>query len=334
MSNEFAEFQTEYESAQNLERFSRRSLFLGGAALAGVVADVTLTNHLQRERSRVEIAEISDDETRERFPNNLWLIAPGFKMGWDDSRRIAESLEPTMRQRGRIAYIGYSNKGLDTYELKTRVNSYIEQEDIQKVYLYGHSFGGMVATELAHHLQRDTDVDSALIALDSSPSSQFDVKAKAELHFLSLLENLHVPIPTAGRAAYELGERTVNKDERSLSDIWHQSLEQLYPGAPSSQLIKSEAAYIEHFDPREFPLASRTDVAMLANMADETVNISSATKHWSEYLKDAFKEVYWTNGARPAHASPFWNEEIYNHKLKILQATLLPLGYYRYRKFY
>lgn len=334
MSNEFETFKSLVDSSERLENLSRRSLLAGGLAVGLVTADMALTDHLQAERSRVQIAEVSDDETREKFPHSAWLVVPGFKMGWDDSRAIAEKLTPSMSERGRVAYMGYSNQGLNLNEIKYNLDAFVEKEDIHELYLYGHSFGGMVALELASHMQKNTDIDCSTLLQDSSPSSREDVKARAELNTLTLLNTLNIPIPTCGRAVFELGERTVNKHERTFSDIYHQTVEQLRPGAPSSRLIRTEAAYIQHFDAREFSLRPNTNVAMLANMADETINISSATHHWSDLLKDAFKEVLWTNGARPAHASPFWNQGIYNQKILTAQQTLLPLYTKRYTNYY
>lgn len=328
------QFHSDHDAAERIGKFSRRTLFVGGAALAGVYADMAMTDHLQRERSRVQIAEVSDDETREKFPHDLWLVLPGFKMSWDDSRRIAESLEPSMRERGRIAYAGYSNNGLHMPEIKREVDTFLEREDIKQLFIYGHSFGGMVGSEVAHHIQNETDVDCQRGLLDSSPSSVLDVKQKLQIDTLTLLDRLNIPIPTCGRAVFEGGERLFNKNERTYNQIYHQTRDELLPGAPSSRLIRSEGAYIHDFNIREFPLATDTDICMLANMGDETVNIPSAISHWSSELKQAFRDVLWTNGARPAHASPFWNPKIYNNLVLQYENEYMPTHQRLYKRYF
>ena len=334
MSMNHERFNSDYDAAERIGKFSRRTLFIGGAALAGVYADMAVADHLQQERSRVQVAEISDDETREKFPHDLWLVLPGFKMGWDDSRRIAESLSPSMRERGRIAYAGYSNKGLHLPEIKREVDTFLECEDIKRLFIYGHSFGGMVGSEIAHHIQNETDVDCNIGLLDSSPSSVRDVRQKLQIETLALLDRLNIPIPTCGRAMFEGGERITNKDERSWGEVYHQTAAELVPGAPSSRLIRTEGAYIHDFDIREFPLSSDTNICMLANIEDETVNISSAISHWSSELKKAFRDVLWTNGAQPAHASPFWNPKIYNTLVLQYENKYMPTHRRPYKRYY
>lgn len=329
MSNEFEEFASHIQSAERVEEISRRALIRCGLAATALTADLYTTDIIQNTRNYVQVAKTHDtmDST---YRYESWMVLPGFKMSWEDSRRIANSLAPTMLERGHVSYVGYSNEGLDVDEVVESIDTFAKKEKIRKLHLYGHSFGGMVSKEVAEQLASHSNIEVDAIAFDSTPSAYEDIYEKAEVDFLSGCYEAQLSIPTTLRGMLEIGERTVNKHERTWRQVLEQSLRELTPGAPSSKLILSEASYIRNYNPAGHPVDPSTKFGMLANMEDKTVNISSATQHWSDILQGAFGPVEWTRGAKPAHASPFWNQEIYNRQFRQAQARLLPYDRNRY----
>ena len=110
----------------------------------------------------------------------------------------------------------------------------------------------MVAVQVAARLLELHGVQVAFILLDSSPASRYDVLDQSWFDGVVFLYESGFRFPTVLRGGYELGERVLNKHERSWGQILDQTMEQLSPIAPSSVLIQTESAYIYHFDLNRF----------------------------------------------------------------------------------
>lgn len=321
--SKLSEFSANLSAIERLQLSRRKLLGMGLAGLA-IAADLKITEEVQAVRDHTHIAEISTPEAQENHPSSSWLLLPGFNTSWEGSRWIASSLQDTMEERGRVSYLGYSNKGLDIDEVKDSVETYVRNENLENVYLYGHSFSSMVALEVAEHLKKSTNVHIPLFTPDSSPSSEVDIYERKELDLLSLSYKNGFKITSALRGCMGLAERTANKNERTWREVVSQSLEDLLPGAASSALMQSQANYISNFRLKDHELPYETAVAMLANVNDETVNISQATAAWEDFCGLQFGGVYWTTGAKPAHASPNWNSKLYSLRLQAIQERFLP----------
>ena len=198
---------------------------------------------------------------------------------------------------------------------------------LDTLYFYGHSFGGMVATQVAARLRELHGIEVAFILLDSSPYSKYDVLDQSWFEGVVFLYESGFRFPTVVRGGYELGERMLHKDERSWGQVVDQTLEQLSPIAPSSVLIQSESAYIYHFDATRFVgKLGGTRMAFIGNPRDRTVDYETARDSWSLTFKDNMaSDSQRTDGARPAHASPGWNPFVYRPVIEGLQDELFPL---------
>lgn len=318
------------QSAQEIRKFSRRTLF-GMAALAGVtLTDMIYTKEIQRERDYVDVKTISDQETAEKFPGSAWLFLPGFKTSWEEADWMASSLEPTMKERGQIARVGYSNTGFVFEDIYQSVRSYIDTNKLHDLFLYGHSFGGMLAVQMAARLERDkAPVNVRLITLDSSPHSRDDVKDQQMFDDIALTYSPDYLAPTTARAVLELSERVVHKNERSWQTVIQQTIDQLKPAAPSTELMQTEARYIYSYHANNFAdqLNPQTKVCHMGNPLDDTVDFAQAHTGWQQSLPHNFFSVpYSTVGTHPPHASPQWNSGIYNTQLREIQHFLLPLA--------
>jgi pimeloyl-ACP methyl ester carboxylesterase len=315
--------------ASELQKFSRRTL-LGMGALAGVAfTDMIYTKEIQRERNYVDIKTISNKETYNTFPNSSWLFFPGFKTSWEEADWMASTLEPTMKERGQIARVGYSNTGFDMDTIYRAVRTHIAKNNLTDLFFYGHSFGGMAAVEIAARLQQDeTPVNVRLISLDSTPHSRYDVKDQQMFDDIALTYNPEYLTPSTARAVMELSERVVHKNERSWLTVFQQTIDQLKPAAPSTQLMQTEAVYIYgyHADRYSNRLNPNTRISYMGNPLDDTVDFHGAVAGWKQDLPHNFlASPYSTTGTHPAHASPQWNGGIYNMQLREIQHFLLPL---------
>lgn len=299
-------------SAESLKRFSRRRFLVGSALGLTLAADLFVTRQIQRHREDLEILRVRDDAAERRFPAASWFLFPGYKTSWEETVWILNSLRPALASRGQLAGIGYSNRGLDVDDIVAAVYRYIRNHQLRRIYFYGHSFGGMLAVEVAARLlERGVAVE--LIILDSSPAGAQDVLDRAMFRGVAALYDAGYRIPSVLRGGYELGERVLHKDERTWNTVVDQTLEQLSPLAPSTTLIQAEASYIYHFDVRRYADALGTaSLAFIGNPDDKTVNYFGAKYEWAAvFPRNLVTNSLITEGAQPAHASPQWNPGTY-----------------------
>jgi pimeloyl-ACP methyl ester carboxylesterase len=207
------------------------------------------------------------------------------------------------------------------------VIEHVRAHQLTTLYFYGHSFGGMVATQVAARLRELHGVEVAFILLDSSPASRYDVLDQSWFEGVVLLYESGSRFPTVLRGGYELGERMLHKNERSWSQILDQTLEQLSPIAPSSVLIQSESAFIYHFDAGRFVgKLGGTKMAFIGNPQDQTVDYETARDAWSLTFKaNMVSDNLRTDGAKPEHASPGWSPFVYRPIIEKLQDDFFPL---------
>ncbi|WP_426226964.1 alpha/beta fold hydrolase [Pseudarthrobacter sp. DSP2-3-2b1] len=314
-------------SAASLKRFSRRGFLAGAGASAVLVGDMLVTRTVQAERRVNRILPVPDDFADAYYPDASWFLFPGYKTSWEEAQWILNALRGALNQRGRLAAVGYSNLGLDIDGLVIAVIEHVRANKLTKLFFYGHSFGGMVATQVAARLRELHGVEVAFIVLDSSPYSRHDVLDQSWFDGVVFLYERGFRVPSVVRGGYELGERVIHKDERSWRQILDQTLEQLSPIAPSSVLIQTESAYIYHFEGLRFmDRLGGTKMAYIGNPRDRTVRYQTALEAWAvAFRTNMVSTDLQTEGALPAHASPGWNPTVYRPVLQQLLDEFFPL---------
>jgi len=313
--------------AAALKQFSRRAFLTWAGASGLLAADMLLTRQVQSQRQTEKILPVSDQFADLYYPDASWFLFPGYKTSWEEAQWILNSLRGSLNKRARLAAVGYSNQGLDIDDVVIAVIEYVRAQKLTKLYFYGHSFGGMVATQVAARLLEIHGVEVEFIVLDSSPYSKHDVLDQSWFDGVVFLYERGFRFPSTLRGGYELGERVIHKDERSWRQILDQTLEQLSPIAPSSVLIQTESAYIYHFDGARFAgKIGDAKMAYIGNPRDRTVRYQTAVEAWAVAYKDNMVSTdLQTTGAAPAHASPGWNPNVYNPLLEELLDGFFPL---------
>ena len=313
--------------AVELKRVSRRSFLIGAGSASLLAADMLFTQRVQAERRVSRILEVPDDVAERYYPHASWILFPGYKTSWEEALWILNALRGSLNKRGQLAAVGYSNEGLDIDEVVIAVIEHVRAHNLTTLYFYGHSFGGMVATQVAARLRELHGVEVAFILLDSSPASRHDVLDQSWFEGVVLLYESGFRFPTVLRGGYELGERMLHKNERSWGQVVDQTLEQLSPIAPSSVLIQSESAYIFHFEASRFVgKLGETKMAFIDNPRDKTVDYETARDTWSLSFKtNMVSDDLRTDGASPEHASPGWSPFVYRPIIDKLQDDLFPL---------
>ncbi|WP_258804718.1 alpha/beta fold hydrolase [Pseudarthrobacter sp. NS4] len=313
--------------AAALKQFSRRGFLTGAGASGLLAADMLLTREVQSQRRTNRILAVPDEFADAYYPDASWFLFPGYKTSWEEAQWILNSLRGALNKRARLAAVGYSNQGLDIDSLVITLIEYVRAENLTKLFFYGHSFGGMVATQVAARLLEIHGVEVEFIVLDSSPYSKHDVLDQSWFDGVVFLYERGFRFPSALRGGYELGERVIHKDERSWRQIMDQTLEQLSPIAPSSVLIQAESAYIYYFEGARFAgKLGSAKMAYIGNPRDRTVRYQTAVEAWAVAFKDNMVSTdLQTTGAAPAHASPGWNPNIYRPILEELLDGFFPL---------
>ncbi|MCH6472029.1 alpha/beta hydrolase [Sinomonas terrae] len=320
-------------SAEHLQRVSRRA-FLSGSITAGLLAaDMLTTRVIQSQRRQTVVLTANDDDAKRRFPGTSWVLFPGYKTSWEEAQLIITLLAPSLGDRGQLAAVGYSNDGLDIDQVIAAILGYANENRLTELHFYGHSFGGMLAVEVASRLLELAASTGAnvprvgAIVLDSSPASKYDVKDLTWFEGVVDLYELGFRVPSVLRGGYELGERIINKHERTWRQVLDQTLEQLTPLAPSSVLIQTESQYIYDWEGTRFEgELGQIQMGFIGNPGDQTVDYDSARARWQQYFPDNLvSSSLQTSGAFPAHASPQWNSALYNNVLGKLLPLLLPL---------
>jgi pimeloyl-ACP methyl ester carboxylesterase len=313
--------------AAELKRFSRRSFLIGAGSASLLAGDMLFTRWVQAERRVNKILPVPDETAHKYFPTASWFLFPGYKTSWEEAQWILNALRGALNKRGQLAAVGYSNEGLDIDDIVIAVVEYTRAQKLTTLYFYGHSFGGMVATQVAARLRELHGIEVAFILLDSSPSSRHDVLDPSWFEGVVFLYESGFRFPTVLRGGYELGERMLHKNERSWGQVVDQALAQLTPIAPSSVLVQTESAYIYHFEPSRFAgKLGGTRMAFIGNPKDPTVDYGSARDAWSLIFKDNMvSDSLQTNGALPAHASPGWSPFVYRPIIEELEDELFPL---------
>ena len=286
-----------------------------------------LTREVQSQRRSNRILTMPDDFADAYYPDASWFLFPGYKTSWEEAQWILNSLRGALNKRARLAAVGYSNQGLDIDGLVISIIEYVRAQKLTKLFFYGHSFGGMVATQVAARLLEIHGVKVEFIVLDSSPYSKHDVLDQSWFDGVVFLYERGIRFPSTLRGGYELGERVIHKDERTWRQILDQTLEQLSPIAPSNLLIQSESAYIYHFEGLRFvDRLGSAKMAYIGNPRDRTVRYQTAAEAWAVAFKaNMVSSGLQTDGAVPAHASPGWNPTIYRPILQQLLDENFPL---------
>jgi pimeloyl-ACP methyl ester carboxylesterase len=314
-------------NAAALKQFSRRGFLAGAGASAVLAADMLFTRRVQAERRVNRILQVPDDFADAYYPNASWFLFPGFKTSWEEAQWILNALRGSLNKRGQLAAVGYSNQGLDIDQVVIAVIEHVRAKKLTTLYFYGHSFGGMVATQVAARLRELHGVEVEFILLDSTPYSRSDVLDESWFDGVVFLYERGFRVPSVLRGSYELGERVLHKDERTWRQIFDQSMEQLSPIAPSSVLIQSESAYIYHFDGNRFvDQLGSARMAYIGNPRDRTVSYQTARNAWSAAFAPHMVSMdLQTEGALPAHASPGWSPLVYRPIVDKLMDEFFPL---------
>ena len=313
--------------AHQIADMPRRKFFLtmGAAALttafqANIALDAQLT-----ERSQYRIAT-PDNEANQtaaaRFPGRTWYLLGGFRVSYRDAGRKLEALQQAMNQRAPASYIGYSNEGIDIAQLFIAIQRDIHARNIDTVYFYGDSFGGMAAVVLAS-LLTDIGVKVRLIVMGSSPSNVADTLDPGK-EYISIAGKVVPYLGLLGRLGAGLWGGLSNPNGQGMYEAARGGVARSLDSNNNSLILSTtQATFLQAF-PRQFDgdVPTSTGLGLIYDPEDFIVNAAMAKLGWEALLPRNPRFAY--DVPHTGHASPEIHPEVYRTALSVVLDALDP----------
>ncbi|HMH70340.1 MAG TPA: alpha/beta hydrolase, partial [Candidatus Saccharimonadales bacterium] len=170
----------------------RRFLRLGGAAVALGVAGDTLAGELRWGSTNPEIHKIDNPEATRLFPDTYTVAIGGFNVA--NVEGLGKTVEAILPGYGQTAYLKNSSNGIDMRDIEREALRFIKKNNVNRLRIYGHSMGGMIAIALAAYLKDEVGLLEAVI-LDCTPASALDLRGKKRMgtRLLHVADGLGLP---------------------------------------------------------------------------------------------------------------------------------------------
>ncbi|MDJ0354678.1 alpha/beta hydrolase [Paenarthrobacter sp. PH39-S1] len=306
---------------------SRRLLLLalGGAAAVTAFRSNIAANYLITDNLSFKVItpqNTANSNAAGRFPGATWYLLGGFEVSNSTAGRKLAALQPAMNERAEASYIGYSNRGIDVAQLFIAIirDAYVRK--ISTVYLYGDSFGGMVAVVLAPLLEQN-GLHVKLIVFGSSPSSVEDVKDPGK-KYISLAGAVVPNLGIVGRLGWGVWSGLSNPNGQDMYTAAQSGVQSSFDDGQNSLILNtSQATFLKAF-PAQFDggVSPLTGIGLLYDPTDFIVNAASAMRGWRRLLPN--NTFFRYDIASTGHASPEIHPDTYQSALRVLQDVLAP----------
>jgi pimeloyl-ACP methyl ester carboxylesterase len=294
---------------------------VGTAFRANIAAGYLLTE--QRQFTITTPNNAANQAAAVSFPGAAWYLLGGFGVSYRDCGRKLAALQPAMNQRAPASYIGYSNDGIDIAQLFIAIQRDAYVRKIHTAYLYGDSFGGMVAAVLAPLLEQN-GIHVRLIVMGSSPSNVRDVLDPGK-EYISLAGTIVPYLGILGRLAVGVWNGLANPNGQGMYEAARSGVRSsLDDGHNSLILDTTQATFLEAF-PAQYDggIARTTGIGLLYDPQDFIVNAPLAIEGWKALLPKNPSFEY--DIPHTGHASPEIYPDVYQTALGVLQDVLAPL---------
>lgn len=315
------------KNSNQVADIGRRRLLtvLGAAALvtafrANIAADYRLTE--DKSFKVVTPKNPGNDQAAEQHPGSAWYLLGGFEVSNRNAARKLEALQSAMNERAPASYIGYSNEGIDVAQLFIAIRADAYARKITTAYLYGDSFGGMVAAVLAPLLEQN-GIHVRMMVMASSPSSVAQVKDPGK-EYISLAGAVVPYTGVLGRLAAGIWDGLANPNGQDMYQAARSGVaRQLDPSQNSLILATTQATFLQAF-PAQFDggVATSTGVGLIYDPQDFIVDAPAAIRGWRALLPA--NRAFQYDVPHTGHASPEIHPDMYSTALRIIQDALAP----------
>ncbi|MCZ2404026.1 hypothetical protein IV498_12755 [Paenarthrobacter sp. Z7-10] len=315
-------------AVHQIHDIGRRRFFVTMGAAAAVTAvrtNIALDYQFTENRSFKVSTPDNDGNAAAAaaFPGSSWYLLGGFRVSNRTAGRKLAALQPVMNERAQASYIGYSNEGIDVAQLFIAIMSDAYERKITTAYLYGDSFGGMVAVVLAPLLEQN-GIHVKMIVFGSSPSSVVDVLDPGK-RYISVAGAVVPYLGLAGRLAAGVWSGIANPNGQDMYEAARNGVESSFDAGRNSLILStSQATFLKAF-PAQYDggIATSTCIGLMYDPEDFIVNTRSAIRGWHALL--SHNPFYRYDVPHTGHASPEIYPEIYRTGLGVLQDVLVPL---------
>jgi pimeloyl-ACP methyl ester carboxylesterase len=297
---------------------SRRGFFrrAGEAVLVAATAD-TLAGEILWGNTKPEIHVLDNSEARQQFPTTYTLAIGGFNVA--NVKGLARSVEAILPGYGQVAYLQNSDYGLDLDDIERETINFIEKNKVERLRLYGHSMGGMLAVQLGAALTNKIEHLEALI-LDCSPASYKDVRGGDQegARLLHTTDELWLHFGPGARFALETISPLLNGRD-DFFRVCRDALGKVSSGEIcSNRLVQSQASLIRTFNVRAYRHAFGDETHIIRLRPehyenDSTINNESSLPRWQNGLAHSILDVA-VEGS--GHANPGQHEDQYTNALR------------------
>jgi hypothetical protein len=259
----------------------------------------------------------------QQFPGAAWYLLGGFEVSNRTAGNKLAALQPAMNERAQASYIGYSNEGIDVAQLFIAIQNDAYQRKITTAYLYGDSFGGMVAVVLAPLLEQN-GIHVKMIVFGSSPSNVADVLDPGK-RYISLAGAVVPYLGIVGRLAVGAWSGLANPNGQDMYVAARTGIASSFDTGQNSLILNtSQATFLKAF-PEQYDggVSPTTCIGLMYDPDDFIVNASLAIRGWHVLLPRNLFFRY--DVPNTGHASPEIHPDTYRTGLRILQDTLVPL---------
>lgn len=314
--------------AHQIPDVPRRLFFLtmgAGAITTGFQANIALDAHLT-ERSQYRITTPDNEENitaAARFPGKTWYLLGGFRVSYRDAGRKLAALQPAMNQRASASYIGYSNEGIDVAQLFIAIQRDVYARQIDTVYFYGDSFGGMAAVVLAS-LLTDIGVKVRLIVMGSSPSNVADTLDPGK-EYISIAGKVVPYLGLLGRLGAGLWGGLSNPNGQGMYDAARSGVASSLDQNNNSLILSTtQATFLQAF-PRQYDggVPTSTGIGLIYDPEDFIVDAKLAKQGWERLMPRNPHFAY--DVPHTGHASPEIYPDLYRTALAVVLDKLDPL---------
>jgi pimeloyl-ACP methyl ester carboxylesterase len=257
------------------------------------------------------------------FPGAAWYLLGGFRVSNRTAGRKLEALQAAMNERAPASYIGYSNEGIDVAQLFIAILDDAYRRKITSAYLYGDSFGGMVAVVLAPLLEQN-GIRVRMITFGSSPSSIADVR-DPDKRYIPVAGAVVPYLGFAGRLAAGIWSGMTNPNGQDMYAAARSGIRSSFDSNANSFILStSQGTFLRAF-PSQYDgdISTATCMGLLYDPNDFIVNAETAIAGWHALLPRNTFFRYDLPGT--GHASPEIAPAEYSTALRVLQDTLQPL---------
>lgn len=277
-SSERRDFSRQQPSGNFLERKTnrRRALQIGGMVVGSALLADTAAGEFLWGGTNPEIHVLHDAKKAKENPHTYTLVIGGFNVF--NMEGLGVTIADVLQGQGQVAYLKQADNGISMPDIEREVVRFIEENDVLRLSIYGHSMGGMLAVQLAALLKEKVPYLEA-VYLDCTPASHYDLRddKQAGAWLLHKADEMALSLGPGARMIAETISPIINGDT-DIMRVCRNAIHKVASGELcSNQLVEAQASVIRLFNPADYQSDFQDNTRILRLRpkdydADQTIN--------------------------------------------------------------